>query len=91
MTPLNLPPRLKDDFWQIIEECLIQLHHKDPVDANQLVQDLRQKIENPPAGVVSELFYHSEPFDVACDLAGSQLRFDQGKFDYFDLLKKHYW
>jgi hypothetical protein len=63
----TFPPGSKDDFWDVVEDCLRNFHQRTEPDARQLTEGLRGIIENPPPDISSDIFYHTEPFDVACD------------------------
>lgn len=86
-----IDPQARNEFWKIVQECLIELHNLTQFDALQRSQDLRTKIEAPPPGLSSELFYHAEPFQVACDLAASQLDLTQYRAPYDAILSRYHW
>jgi hypothetical protein len=85
----------RDEFWSVVEECLQQFHHVSAADAVQKTRELRWKLKSPPpglpTGLASDLIYHDEPFDVACDLAGQQLDLDQYRSQYDTILSRHNW
>lgn len=69
---------LKNAYWAIVTDCLERFHGYDSRTALEAVRQLRQAIEFPPSGDAppgydSDLFYHNEPFDVACDVADTEL------------------
>jgi hypothetical protein len=53
--------------------------------------DFRRRIDSPPAGMSSELIYHAEPFDVACDVADTPLDLSQYRPSYDSILQRHNW
>ncbi len=61
----------QEHFWHVVRACLREFHN-----ASQTVLDtaseLRQKIDVAPIEEV-ELFFHGEPFNIACGLAGHPL------------------
>jgi hypothetical protein len=62
----------KDEFWAIVEGCLREFHGMKQETIRRKAAKLRSAIEGmKPAEV--EYFYHSEPFDVACELGGKPL------------------
>jgi hypothetical protein len=63
----------QDRFWTVVRTCLIDFHGLSATDAELRSAELRHKIESPPTGLSSDIFYHAEPFDVACDLSDHQL------------------
>ncbi len=84
-------PHTRNEFWEVIRECLIELHGLPQFEALQRSHDLRQQIEAPPPGLNSDFFYHNEPFQVACDMVGHQL--DQAHYrpQYETILQRHGW
>ncbi len=64
---------LMQDYWQIVEECLVVFHELPRKQAQQLCANFRATIERPRRGISRDAIYHAEPFDVACNLAGNRL------------------
>ena len=63
--------RMKDTFWESVVSCLVEFHDRDSSEALKLVSVLRDRIETDDNDhACSEIVYHAEPFDIACDLAG---------------------
>ena len=83
--------RAKDSFWGVIEDCLVEVHKLSRADAHAKTNDLRTRIERPPPGISSEPFYHEEPFDIACDLAGRELKLSRYRKQYDAILKRSNW
>ena len=83
--------KAKDVFWEVVEECLIVIHGFSKPEAYRRSLDLRTRIEAAPAGMSSDVFYHAEPFDVACDIAGKQLDLAQYRGQYEPILQRHNW
>jgi hypothetical protein len=81
----------KDAFWHVVEECLIEIHGLSQPDAHGRSMALRARIESPPSGMSSDIFYHAEPFDVACDIVGSQLDLAQYRPQYEPILSRNNW
>jgi hypothetical protein len=67
-----IPEYAKDHFWSVVKECLVQFHDKPRAWSQKAANRLRAKTE-AMAKEEMELFYHAEPFDVACSLAKHQL------------------
>jgi hypothetical protein len=86
-----IDPQVRDTFWKVVLDCLIELHGLSAFDATQRSRDLRNRIETAPAGMSAETFYHAEPFDVSCDLAGNQLDIAHHRTVYDAILQKHHW
>jgi len=84
-------PRAKDSFWQVVEDCLEEIHNLPRTDAHARSTDLRKRVERHPRGISGEIIYHAEPFDVACDIAGNQLDLSQFRNQYDAILNRHNW
>jgi hypothetical protein len=87
----TLDPQATDEFWSVVEECLREFHHLSPVDAVEKGRELRRKLKAAPPGIMGELIYHDEPFDVACELAGRHLDLGQYRAQYDAILSRHNW
>jgi hypothetical protein len=83
--------KAKDTFWEVVEECLITIHGLAKLEAHRRSLDLRIRIEGTPSGMSSDVFYHAEPFDVACDIAGKQLNLSQYRRQYDSILQQYNW
>jgi hypothetical protein len=81
----------RNEFWQIVNDCLVAFHKLTPQKAQNRTRRLRVRIESAPRSTPTVIFYHSEPFDVACDLAERQLDFIKFRRQYECLLKRHGW
>lgn len=80
-----------DAFWSVVERCLVQFHGLSEDDAHRRGQALRARIESPPIGTSGEIFYHAEPFDVACDLADEQRDLSRYRQQYDAILNECRW
>src|SRR5262249_27866377 len=75
-----------DKYWSVVGECLRRFHHRSAADVKQLVSQMRKKLEQSSPEASRELFFHAEPFDVACDLADHQIELkDQRLVEYIEL------
>jgi hypothetical protein len=87
---------LKEAYWGIVTGCLERFHNFSHWQALAASRDLRDVIESPryqdapPPGYNSELFYHSEPFYVACDVAGRDLNLAEHRAEYDELVRSWY-
>lgn len=81
----------KNAFWSVVEDCLVEIHKLSRMDAQTRVNDLRCQVDSPPAGLSSDVIYHEEPFDVACDLAGKRLSLTPHRGQYDGILQRHNW
>jgi hypothetical protein len=86
-----IDPPAKDAFWDVVEECLIEIHGLSQSEAHRRSADLRTRIESPPSGMSSDIFYHAEPFDVACDIVGKPLDLSQYRPQYEPILSRNNW
>ena len=62
----------QEHFWHVVRRCLREFHKASPAVLAK-VGRLRQKIDDAPIEEI-EMFFHGEPFYVACDIAGRQLK-----------------
>jgi hypothetical protein len=83
--------KAKDAFGDVVEDCLVEIHGIPRPAAQKRSLDLRARIESPPSGMSSEIFYHTEPFDVACDIAGKPLDLSQYRPQYEPIASRHNW
>lgn len=57
----------QEHFWRVVRKCVDELHEATPVVYARL-KDLQAQIDDAPIEEI-ELFFHNEPFDVACNVA----------------------
>jgi len=69
---LVIPDDAKAEFWEVATDCLRTFHKMTADDTRRKVSRARNGIENLTESQM-ELFYHSEPFDVACEIARNPL------------------
>lgn len=62
----------REQFWYVVAECLRVFHGKPGQAVTTAVSKLRGQVEGL-SRQAKELFYHSEPFDVACEITGEDL------------------
>jgi hypothetical protein len=65
----------QEHFWHVVRACLREFHHASPTVLGRMSK-LRQKIDDAPIEEV-ELFFHGEPFNVACGLARQRLAIER--------------
>jgi hypothetical protein len=70
------PDDAKDEFWAVVEDCLREFHGMKQEGIRRRAGKLRSAIERMTTGVL-ESFYHSEPFDVACEIAHNPLNVEE--------------
>jgi hypothetical protein len=91
-TPFEIPEKAKDEFWAVVEDCLVELHGLSRQVARQKSTDLRTRVELPQPGIINDIFYHAEPLYVAYDLAEEDLDDDpKAQKQYDTLLERYNW
>ncbi len=71
--PMQRPLRAGDDFWHVIERCLIEFHSWEPDSARKRVEQFRSAIAEIRRDDEDDLILHAEPFEIAGDMAGRDL------------------
>lgn len=71
-----IPEAAKAHFWVVVKECLIEFHGKPRNASRAKVFQFRRKVEEYPKEAL-ELFYHNEPFDIACRIAENPISVDK--------------
>lgn len=84
-----IPDEAKDQFWAVVKECLRVFHSRRRPIALREVGQLRNKLAHL-AGEEIELFFHSEPFDAACRLAGRNLDIKDFLARYLEIREQFY-
>jgi len=79
-----VPTDAKNDFWAVVEDCLAELHGMAQEAIARKAGKLRDRIEKMTTAEM-EFFYHSEPFDVACEIAGKQLNSEDYRDRYLHI------
>jgi hypothetical protein len=67
-----IPKDEQDYFWGVVRHCIRRFHARCASRTLAKASRLRRKVNRMPAEQM-ELFYHAEPFDVACNLADNPL------------------
>lgn len=86
-----MDPKAAESFWHAVKACLEEFHNFTEVEAERRGAALREQIESPPTGMSSNMFYHAEPFDVACDIAARKVNLADNRQRYDEILVKHGW
>ena len=63
-------------FWTAVEDCLVTFHHLQRCTAAEKVTSLWRKLPTSLDGSgtrFSDMIYHAEPWQIACNLAGNDL------------------
>src|ERR1700730_10424728 len=69
---LIVPDDAKAEFWAVVTDCLRTFHKMTAEGTRRKVSRVRKEIDSLTDSQI-ELFYHSEPFDVACEIADNPL------------------
>ena len=90
-----IPREAKEAFWKTIEKCLIKFHGFNPEKAQKACLELYANIESMPIEFLkkkeeydSDIFYHNEPFYVACNLAQNSLDLKEHYQAYKEILSE---
>jgi hypothetical protein len=67
-----IPKDEQDHFWSVVRQCIRKFHSRCASSTLAAATRLRKKVSGMPVEQM-ELFYHAEPFDVACNLADNPL------------------
>jgi len=82
---------LKREYWAVVADCLKVFHHFSDDQSIEMSGEARVRIESLVKGPYADIFYHSEPFDVACDIAEHVLDISDLRGTYHELLTRHGW
>ncbi len=75
--------REKKDYWLVVRECLIVFHGISKNEAQRMSVSYWKEIESAAPEIRSDVFYHNEPFDVACDIMGRQIDMSEDLFNVY--------
>ncbi|MBB4635457.1 hypothetical protein [Longimicrobium terrae] len=87
---------LKNAFWAIVVDCLVQFHGMPRGEATSAADALRARVgvplpvAGPAAPWESDLFYHNEPLYVADDIAGRDADATAIEAEYEAIQDRHY-
>jgi len=73
----------KKDYWLVVRECLIAFHGVSKNEAKRMAVSLWREIESAEPEIRIDVFYHNEPFDVACDIIGRQIDMSEETFNIY--------
>lgn len=71
-----VPAAVAPHFWAAVEDCLVTFHHLQPCEAAEKVTSLWRRLPTSLDGsnpAFSEMIYHAEPWQIACNLANQDL------------------
>jgi hypothetical protein len=89
MSPSKVTPdEAKAEFWHVVRACLVEFHKRtSPVVLLGRLKRFRRKVEHLPIEEM-DLFYHSEPFDIACRIAQNPLNVETHLARYLKIRDK---
>jgi hypothetical protein len=67
-----IPEDEQDHFWSVVRQCIRRFHACCASKTLAEATRLRKKVNGMQVEQI-DLFYHAEPFDVACNLADNAL------------------
>jgi hypothetical protein len=79
-------------FWSAVEDCLVTFHHLTRCEASETVTGLWRRLpltldDSNPA--FSDMIYHAEPWQIACNLADNDLPIADHQPEYQTLLERN--
>ena len=79
-----IPKDEQDRFWGVVRQCVRRFHPRCASSTLAEATRLRRKVNRMPVEQ-RELFYHAEPFDVACNLADNPLDVKDHLAEYLEI------
>jgi hypothetical protein len=79
-----IPKDEQDHFWSVVRLCIRRFHAGCASVTLAAGARLRKKVNGMPVEQM-ELFYHAEPFDVACNLANHPLDVKDHLNEYLEI------
>lgn len=65
----KLDSALKDAYWLVVRDCLVELFEVPAPDAQGLVSRFRARLEAAPKSARHDVIYHEQPFNYAESLS----------------------
>lgn len=81
----------KDAFWAVVKDCLVEIYGLARSEALSRSKELRDAIERTPERRHGAIFYHTDPLDVAHDIAGKDVDLSKAQERYDAILERHNW
>ena len=79
-----IPKDEQDHFWSVVRQCIRRFHARSASKTLAEATRLRKKVSGMPLEQM-DLFYHAEPFDVACNLAHNALDVKDHVEEYLEI------
>jgi hypothetical protein len=89
----QLSEQFKSYYWKTTEDCLVELHGLSRTAAIAALDGYRSGLaadaEELGAEWMEDLHFHQEPFNLACDLAGHNLPWDEHHMAYLRIMDRN--
>jgi hypothetical protein len=79
-----IPKDEQDHFWGVVRQCIRRFHTRCASSTLLKATRLRRTVNGMPVEQM-ELFYHAEPFDVACNLADNPIDVKDHLDEYLEI------
>jgi hypothetical protein len=82
---------LAPHFWAAVEDCLVTFHGLTPREAAERVTGFRRRLPTRLDNLeptFSDMIYHAEPWQIACNLAEQDLPIADHEPAYREILKR---
>ena len=79
-----IPKDEQDHFWSVVRQCIRRFHDRSASRTLADATRLRKEVNAMPSEQM-DLFYHAEPFDVACNLAEEALDVKDHLDEYLEI------
>jgi hypothetical protein len=79
-----IPEDEQEHFWSVVRQCIRSFHARCASKTLAEATRLRKKVNGMPVEQM-DLFYHAEPFDVACNLACNALDVKDHLDEYLEI------
>jgi hypothetical protein len=79
-------------FWAAIEDCLVTFHGEQRCAAAEKVSAVWRRLPvmaGQASSTYSDMIYHAEPWQIACNLAQNDLPVSQYQAEYQALLARN--
>jgi hypothetical protein len=76
-----------NEYWFVVEKCLVKFHHISLPTARKKIQNLKKRLAEGKTS--NDLIYHVEPFELACDIGKQDLCLDEYWSEYEKVLESY--
>src|SRR3712207_6707248 len=81
---------MRDAYWALVTECLTRFHAVPEEEAARRVADLIRDMSEAPEDIDTDIVFNLEEFDLASDLAGSEMDSTPYWDEYLEMMDRHY-